>query len=309
MHTKTSSPTSNSWRLVVWLVVLVALLALTACGGDAPADEASVAIAPTEAVAEAAPTEAAAEATAPPAAAPTEAPPTAAPAEPTPTVATAAETGTLSSGDCGNEFFPVREGLVQRYSNSIPALGVTEHTMTYSDVTAASFVVTTDVGEGDAIIHTWQCSGDGLLSPELTSLPGAEGLSIEFVEATGVTIPSADLFAPGESWTTHYVANATLGDADAPQMTMVETVDLTHEVTGVEAISVPAGDFPDAVRVETTGNVNVVMSIDGAAAPATDVPMTYTSWYVAGVGLVRQEFTGLFADTSEAMVTELISTE
>lgn len=297
-------------RPLLWALLLLTP-ALAACGNDAPAGEAAVAtavVAPTEAPAEAA---TAPEPTAAPptAAPPTEVPATAAPPEPTPTLATAAETDALPAGDCGNEYFPVREGLVQRYSNSIPGLDTSEYTMTYSDVSDSSFVVTTDVGEGDAIIHTWQCNGDGLLSPELTQLPGAEGLTIEFVEAAGVTIPSADRFQPGESWTTHYVANATLGDPAAPQMTMSETVDLTHTVAGVEAISVPAGEFANAVRVETTGNVNVVMTIDGAAAPVSDMPMSYTSWYVAGVGLVRQEFTGLFSESSEAMVTELVASE
>ena len=309
MHIKRlSSP--RSARPLLW-ALLVLLFALAACGNDAPADEAAVAteasvaeaavataiVAPTEAPAEAAP-------------APTTAPePTAAPAEPTPTLAVAAETGALPAGNCANEFFPVREGLVQRYTTNIPGLDVSEHTMTYSEVSDSSFVVATDIGDGDAIVHTWQCSGDGLLSPELTTLPGGEEFSIEFVEATGVTLPPADRFQPGESWTNRYVANATLGDPAAPQMTMSQTVELTHTVTGEETISVPAGTFPDAVRVETIGNVNIVMSIDGAAAPANDVPMTYTSWYVAGVGLVRQEFTGLFADASEAMVTELVATE
>ena len=304
MHIKRlSSP--RSVRPVLW-ALLVLLFALAACGNDAPADEASVAdeaavatavVAPTEAVAEDAP-------------APTTAPePTAAPAEPTPTLAVVAETDALPAGDCANEFFPVREGLVQHYSTNIPGLDVGEHTMTYSEVTDSSFVVTTNVGEGDVIVHTWQCSGDGLLSPELTQLPGAEGLTIEFVEATGVTLPPADRFRAGESWSNRYVANAVLSNADEAQMTMVETVELTHTVVGVEAVSVPAGEFPDAVRVDTAGNVNILMSIDGAAGPASDVPMTYSSWYVAGVGLVRQEFTGLFSDASEAMVTELVATE
>ena len=308
MHIKRlSSP--RSVRPTLW-ALLVLLFALAACGNDAPADEATVAdeaavatavVAPTEAVTEDAP-------------APTTAPeptavPATAPAEPTPTLAVAAETDALPAGNCANEFFPVREGLVQHYTTDIPGLDVSEHTMTYSDVTESSFVVTTDVGEGDVIIHTWQCNGEGLLSPELTQLPGAEGLTIEFVEATGVTLPPADRLRPGESWSNRYIANATLGEPDAPQMTMVETIEMTHTVTGVEAVSVPAGTFPDAVRVETAGNVNIVMSIDGAAAPGNDVTMNYTSWYVAGVGLVRQEFTGMFADDSEVMVTELVATE
>ena len=146
----------------------------------------------------------------------------------------------------------------------------------------SSFVVTTDVGEGDVIIHTWQCNGEGLLSPELTQLPGAEGLTIEFVEATGVTLPPADRLRPGESWSNRYIANATLGEPDAPQMTMVETIEMTHTVTGVEAVSVPAGALPHPVRRATAGNRKIAMSLAliHISPPTTTQPNSYSVFFL-----------------------------
>ena len=297
--------------MLACLVLLLSVL-LAACGDDTPAAEATTVAAPevpaTEPAAEAAPEVVAAEPTAEPA--PTETPATAEPTlAPTPTLATETGAAGLAAGDCGNEFFPVVEGRVARYTNDVPGFGVTEFTQTTTDVTDTAFSVQTDIGDGELLIFSWQCSSEGLLSPELSQLPGAVGLTIEYTEASGITIPPADRFRPGETWTTHYVATATLGDTGAGAMTMVETIDLTNEVVGIEAISVAAGDFPEAVRVETTGNVSIAMSLDGAAQPANDVPMNYTSWYVAGVGLVRQEFVGLLSEADQPMVTELVAVE
>ncbi len=304
-------------RPALWALLLLTL-ALAACGGDAPAGEAAIATevtAPTEAPAEAAPTGAAAEATTAtePTAAPTEAPPTVAPtaaaAEPTPTPATADETVALPAGDCSNPFYPVVEGRTLRYANNIPGFGVTEHTITHSNVTDTSFTATTDLGEGNVLTQTWTCSGEGLLQPEFSQLPTGDDvtLSIEFVESSGLTIPAADQFEAGATWTTRYVANATLSDSGAGEMLMAQTTELTHTVIGPETITVPAGEF-EAMRVETAGNVSAVTTVGGVSVPPTEFPLTFVSWYAEGVGLVRQEWTDLMGAGSAA-TTELVAIE
>lgn len=311
MHKNTGYPTNYSQRAVIWLALLLALLALAACGGDAPADEATLATevaAPTEAVAEAV-----AEATAEPAAVPTDVPPTAVPteavAEPTPTPAPADDTVALPAGDCSNPFYPVVEGRTLRYANNIPGLGVTEHTITHSDVTDTSFTATTDLGEGNVLTQTWTCSGEGLLQPEFSQLPTGEDvtLTIEFVESSGLTIPAADQFEVGATWTTRYVANATLSDSGAGEMLMEQTTELTHTVVGAETVTVPAGEF-EAMRVETAGNVSAVTTVGGVSVPPTEFPLNFVSWYVEGVGLVRQEWTDLMGAGSAA-TTELVAIE
>jgi hypothetical protein len=307
-----------STGLVLLLVVLMA------CGSDAPADEASVGtavVAPTVAAAETSPNTAAESAatTEPTPVPPTEAPPTEIPstevppaeaAAATPTLATAAETGALPAGDCGNVFYPVIEGRTLRYANTIPGFGNTEHTVTYSDVTDTSFTATTDLGDGNVLTQTWTCSGEGLLQPEFSQLPTAEEftLTVEFVESSGLTIPAADQFQPGMTWTTHYVANATVSDAGAGEMTMAQTTDLTHTVVGPETITVPAGTF-DALRVETTGNVSSVTSVGGVSVPPMELAMSFVSWYAEGIGLVRQDWSDLFGTGGEAATTELVAIE
>lgn len=307
---------SQPFALVV-LVLLFGLLALAACGGDTPAEETAIATevsAPAEA--EAAPTDAPTEPTTPPepTAAPTEAPATAAPTaaavEPPPTEAAAGETAALPLGNCGNPFYPVIEGRTLRYANSIPGLGVTEHTITHSDVTDTSFTATTDLGEGNVLTQTWTCSGEGLLQPEFSQLPTGEQvtLTIEFVESSGLTIPAADQFQAGSTWTTHYVANATLSNSGVGEMLMEQTTDLTHTIIGPETITVPAGMF-EAMRVETAGNVSAVTSVGGVAVPPTEFGLNFVSWYAEGVGLVRQEWTDLLGTGAGAATTELVAIE
>jgi hypothetical protein len=87
-------------------------------------------------------------------------------------------------------------------------------------------------------------------------------------------------------------------------------MDMTNTVTGIEAVSVPAGEFPEAVRVETTGTIGIAMSIGDTAQPATSIDMSFTSWYVEGIGMVRQDVSGLLGEGEVGdSVTELISVE
>ncbi len=312
MNTYTSGKRTHG-RWVLLLAALLLMVALAACGGEetpgaeTPGAETAVA-APTEAAEAPAeptdapqPTEAPATET-PPADEPTAEPATETPAETEPAVALA--------GECSNAYYPVVDGRVYTYSSDIPGFGASTYTMTYSNVTDSSFTITTHAGEGEGVGVTWQCNEEGLFSPEFSQFPGGgELLTIEFVEAEGITIPDEDVFESGGSWTTHYVANASMGDLGAGEMSMVQTMDMTHTVAGVEAISVPAGDYPDAVRVETAGTLAVVVSLGGVAQPATTTEMNYTSWYVRDVGLVRQEmasFMGLDGSDSPT-ITELLS--
>lgn len=293
-------------RFVLFLMLLLAAAALAACGGgDAPeAQQTDVAPAATEAVVEA--TSIAEAPTPEPTETPTEEPT----AEPTAEPAAQTTSGMTLAGNCANAYFPVVDGRVYTYSSSISGFGVSNFTQTYSDVTDDSFTITIDSGSGESFSNTWTCTGEGMLSPEFTQMPGGmEGmLSIDFVEAEGVTLPSEDMFQPGESWTTHYVAKAVINIPGAGEMNMTQTIDMTNNVIGIEAVSVPAGDFDSAVRVDTTGAIIMDM---GNTGMTTTIDMSYSSWYVENVGLVRQEFSSVFGveGADNPSVTELLSYE
>jgi len=292
------------------LLAALLLALLVACGGGEAAPEATVA------AVEAAPTVA----EPPTAVPPTEAPPTEAPTtaaeEATATVDPTAEaqaagpdSPVVMMGDCGNAYYPVAEGRAMTYRSTLEGLGETEYTTTFTNVSETSFTITTDAGEGALIAITWTCTGEGMLSPKFSQMPGGiEGMSIEFVEAEGVTIPTEEMFQPGRSWTTHYVANATMPDVGAGAMTMVQTMDMTNTVTGIETVIVPAGEFPDAVRVDTSGTISIVLSMGGTPQPGTTVEMAFTTWYVPNVGMVRQDLSSLLGEGGTGgNITELVS--
>ncbi len=293
-------------RLVLLLMLVLAMVALAACGGNdaSEAQQTDVAPAATEAVVEA--TSVAEAPTAEPTETPTEEPTAEPEAEPT----AQTTSGVTLAGNCANAYFPVVDGRVYTYSSSISGFGVSNFTQTYSDVTDDSFTITIDSGSGESFSNTWTCTGEGMLSPEFTQMPGGmEGmLSIDFVEAEGVTLPSEDMFQPGESWTTHYVAKAVINIPGSGEMNMTQTIDMTNNVIGTEAVSVPAGDFDSAVRVDTTGAVTMDM---GDTGMTTTIDMSYSSWYVENVGLVRQEFASVFGveGADNPSVTELLSYE
>lgn len=285
-------------RAALLFVLLLTVFLLAACGGDkAPAAEATVA---PPAAATSAP-----QATAAPTAVVATNAPTAAPAEPTlaPTPTEAAPTEAVALGDCDNRYFPVSDGRVLRYRNNVPGLGESELTQTFGDVTDSSFTVTVGLGEGQSLVQNWQCGTEGLLAPELSQLPGAaEGMSVEYLEASGITLPRDDQMTAGNEWTTHYVVEVTMADSGAGQMILSETVDLVNTVAGVESVSVAAGDY-DAVRVDTKGTISVSI----AGAPSTPIELDMVSWYAEDVGLVRQEMGGLLSE--DAIVTELVAVE
>ncbi len=293
--------TNTNTRLVLFLMLLLVTAALVACGGDEAA-EAPEAPAATEAVAEVAPVE---EAPAEPTAAPPTTEPTAAPTE----APTEPAAPLFATGYCGHAFYPVVDGRVLTYATNSTLEGTGEYTTTYSNVTDTSFTLSTDVGDDMVIAVNWQCSAGGLLSPEFSQLPGGmEGMDIEFTEASGISIPSEEMFQVGESWPLHYVANATMAVGDDASMQMQQTFDLTNTVTAIEAISVPAGDFPNAVRVETTGSISTAVNMGGQQQPGVSFDMNYTSWYAEGVGLVRQEMPDFFG-TGSNYITELVSVD
>lgn len=294
------SSTHRFGRLTILLTVL--LLLAVACGGNETPAEEALPTAAVEAPTAAPPTDE------PAAEEPTALPPTAAPTE-EPTAEPESSGATLS-GDCNNAYFPVVDGRVYTYSTSIAGFGVSNISQTYGDVTDDSFTITIDAGEGDPFANTWTCTSEGILSPDFTQMPGGmEGVvSIEVVEAEGVTLPTEEMFQPGETWTTRYVAEAVFGDADSGEMTMVQTMEMTNTVVGAEAVSVPAGDYDEAVRVDTTGLVTMAM---GDTGMTTSFDMNYSSWYVRDVGLVRQEFASVLGaeGANNPSVTELLSFE
>jgi hypothetical protein len=301
-------------------VLLVALLMLAACGGETPAasdadaPEADVAavVEPTTEVIEpeAAPTE--------PPAAPTDVPATPAPdptAVPTdePTAEPVAEANglVLPDGLCANPYFPVVEGRTYTYQATVPDFGTSTYSFTFANVTDTTFDWLLGADGETLVTYTWQCTEDGLLSPNIQFSTGGPEITVETIESSGITFPTADTVEVGTTWTTRHVFNTTIGDTGIGAMTTTNTVEMVNEIVAIEPVTVPYGEFDEAIKVQSTGTMSMVSSLGGEALPAVSFDMATNTWYVEGVGQVRSEDLSDLMGTgdSAATVTELVSIE
>jgi hypothetical protein len=301
------------------IVLLFALLMLAACGGDTPAatdagpeaDVAAVAKPTTEVLeAEPAPTE--------PPAPPTDAPPTAAP-EPTavptdePTAEPATESAGLALPDglCANPYFPVVEGRTYTYQSTVPDFGTSTYSFTFANVTDTSFDWLLGTDGETLVTYTWQCTADGLLSPNIQLSTGGPEITIETIESSGVTFPTAANVQVGTTWTTRHVFNTIIGDTGIGAMTTSNTVGMVNEIVAIEPVTTPYGEFEEAIKVQATGTMSMVSSLNGEALPAVSFDMATNTWYVEGVGQVRSEDLSDLMGTGDSAptVTELVSIE
>lgn len=304
------------------LLLLALLLMLAACGGTTEtanvpvADDDVATVEPTGEVVEATveaiePTAEAVEMetvvpTAEPATAvpePTDVPPT---EEPT----TGTQGLALPEGLCANPYFPVVDGRTYTYQSDVPGMGISTYTFSFANVTPTSFdwVLGTEDAE-ELVTYTWQCTEEGLLSPNIQLDTGGPGITIETLEAEGITFPAPDMVDVGSTWTTRYVFTTTIDDTGAGAMSTTQTVEMVNEIVAIEPISVPYGDFDEAIKVQSTGTMEMISSLGGVELPVVMIEMNSNTWYVEGVGQVRSEDLSDMMGTGESVVTELLAIE
>lgn len=306
-----------------WIVLLLTVaLALAACGGDSA--DVSVTTGDGEPTAAAEPAEEAAATDVPPTPAPTEtaaAPvptdePTATAEPPTPTIAPTETTAPESAsgrveptaGACGNPFFPVREGPSWRYQIASPDSTI-EYTISYRNVTDNSFIAVQTFPDFSAESE-WTCTENGLVSGEFfqvafPSLPIDADTELETVDISGVTIPVAGQWQVGATWET---GTTIRGEITVQGITTVAEIAISqqNEIVAQESITVGAGTFENAYRVESTGTSAINATVQGSTMSLGEFAINSTSWYVEGVGLVRNESLDDFGATT---VMELVSLE
>lgn len=151
----------------------------------------------------------------------------------------------------------------------------------------------------------WLCGNDGLFSSEYAQFNFTDvfDAEIETVSFSGVTLPTEDQWFIGSTWDMDWEVNMSY-EVEGIGITSVVTGDLMNEIVAVEPVSVPAGDFSEAYVVETSGNLGMDTDMMGSQLTMT-IPMTMTSWYVKGVGMVKQ----ISMDETGQTLTELVAYE
>lgn len=202
-------------------------------------------------------------------------------------------------GDCYNPFNPVVAGRTWTYQTQT-AESTDTYTISYEDVGDSSFTSVMEFDEVASRIE-WTCSPAGLLSSDFAALNFAqiENMEIETIDVTGVIFPPADKWAPGYSW--DLASNVNIkATFEGNTFSGQGNIALTNTIVGAEAISVPAGDYPEAYRVDVTGTVEF-----SAFGFGTEIPVTYSSWYVKDIGMVKSAST----EAQFEFTTELLSLE
>ncbi len=310
LHSPRPVAPRHTHRVLPALLALVLLLLVSACGGttlpDAEPTEPPQATqaAPAAAVATDAP-----EPTAVPAATeppPTDVPPTEPAPEPT-DAPTAEPSSSLAGGTCLNPYLPVVSGRTLVYQSTSPLAGTTTYSITYGDTSDVGFTASFELeGQAEPFTLEWICTEEGLLSPNLSSMLGdTAGIEIEVIEASGVTLPTAAEMEVGASWATNYEMRMVFSDETIGSMVMNQSITNSSEIVGRESITVPYGTF-DALRIETAGSVAMSMDLDGTPMPTPGIEINSTTWYVEGIGMVREETPDLMGTGAGPSVIELV---
>jgi len=169
----------------------------------------------------------------------------------------------------------------------------------YEDIGDTSFIWKQEM-DGDPPITSqvkWNCSDEGLVSTDYVSsnLPMvmqamgvASDYQIETLEFSGITFPANDSWYVGSAWTGSWKVNSDLTVEDLGQVNAEIAVTMSNVIGAEEPVSVPAGSYDKALRVDSTISIETKIVMQGMTLPTINGEYTMTSWFVEGVGMVKQ---------------------
>jgi len=211
-----------------------------------------------------------------------------------------ADTGAVQSeaaGLCSHPFYPIRSDRVWRYMLTGGGGDPIEYSITFSDIDADSFTAVQRFDDELTTEARWECTEEGLISAQYINLFLADAPDMEFetLSVDGVVLPPAEEWVVGNTWPNEFMISFAI-DVEGMAISSEFDVAMLNEITAIETVTVPAGTFDNAVRVDSTTSVSVM---------GTLTETTLTSWYVEGVGLIRNAS----VEEGESFVMELVALE
>jgi hypothetical protein len=216
-----------------------------------------------------------------------------------------------ASALCTHPFFPVSETAEWHYHAGMPDLPILmgEDVVRQANLTDTGFEQVRRVQQAGTLVQRWTCTPEGLSDMPRDATVAADGAPIgtlQFTDATGITLPLADRWQAGYSWTQG--GNGTFDGLDVvPGMNprSESAIAKTHTIIGQEAVTVPAGTF-NAWKIETRSSGPVTLEIAGQKE-TFEITTLIEAWYVENIGLVKSSSTldDMVVDTMELMSFQL----
>ena len=192
------------------------------------------------------------------------------------------------SGNCYNEYYPVKSGVSWAYTMNSSLTGEDSFTRSILDVNDTGFTDQDTWAIGTVRTGSWTCDNGNLTALSLGGLATVSASEQTFVatsqESSGVTYPSP--MDVGTSWSQHLTISGDMVVTEG--MSGTTTAEATQSCTAVgeESVSVPAGTF-DAMKLNCTTAITVTLDIEGMAMEPTTINATSDMWFVKGVGMVK----------------------
>lgn len=207
-----------------------------------------------------------------------------------------AETSTAESealdtaSACYQPFFPIVDGVEWTYQYDTGMAYTQSIDVTGPD----TFTMIQTLDGGTVLTAEWFCSEEGIVSADFAQLQalnesmGEENtrLDLSVLSWEGETLPPFEQMVPGYAWTSSYSLTGEF-DIQGVTGTADSNVFLNHTITAIEEVTVPAGTFPEAYRVNSSGTIEMTLVTSDLSIPPTTIDFTYTTWYVAGLGMIK----------------------
>ena len=198
-----------------------------------------------------------------------------------------ASSETAKNSPCANKFYPVKNGAVKRYKNSVGGSD-TKIAQEYKDGDAGFTEITT-IGQ-ITVTHQWQCTNEGLIAPNYGSDLNSPNMKLDVKHVSGVTLPRDSEMTVGKTWTVVYQAAGTspLGAVDS-------TVTVNNKIVALDdSVKTGGGEFK-AAKVESDIRMNMKMGGKQISVPA----IAAAAWFAPNVGLVKSGGAGGMTNTME----------
>jgi hypothetical protein len=199
------------------------------------------------------------------------------------------DTNSMSlSGNCDNEYYPVKTGASWNYTMESSLTGTDSFTRSIVDTSDNGFTDQDAWAIGTTRTGTWSCNNGSLSALSMGGLATVSTAEQNFVatsqESSGVTYPSP--LESGTNWSQSLTISGDMTVAEG--MSGVATVNATQNCTAVgeESVTLTAGTF-DTMKLNCSTSITVTVDLDGVTMDPMTIDSTSEVWLARGVGMVK----------------------